>query len=285
MGIFGVIVAIAAIIGGIMFTQLDRVDAGYVGVKVDLLGDEKGVNAEEVGVGRYWIGINEDLYKFPTFAVNYVWTAGNDEGSPDDESLTFQSVEGMDIGADVGITYSIDPTMVSELFERYRRGIDEITDTYLRNMVRDALVNESSKMRVNAIYGTGKTDLMLRVEESVRQQVAQYGILIERVYLIGSLRLPERVVAAIDAEISANSEARQRQNEVEGAKAEAEKTRATAEGRADAILTEARAQAEANRLLAQSVSDELINYQSVQKWDGVLPSVTGGATPMISLTR
>lgn len=284
MKFIGALAAIAAIVGVIFLTQLERVEAGYVGVKVDLLGDDKGVQAEEVGPGRYWIGINEDLYLFPTFSQNYVWTAAADDGSKGDESLTFQSVEGMDIGADVGITYSVDPTMVSTLFQRYRKGIDEITDLYLRNMVRDALVNEASRMKVDAIYGTGKTGLMERAEQSVREQVSQYGIIIEKVYWIGSLRLPGRVVDAIDAEISANSQARQRQNEIETARAEAEKERARAQGAADAILIEARAQAEANRILSESLTPEVLQSTALSKWDGVLPRMTGdGAIPMVNV--
>ncbi|QGH74897.1 SPFH domain / band 7 family protein [Bacteriophage DSS3_MAL1] len=284
MRFLAVLAAIAAIVGVIALAQLERVEAGYVGVKVDLLGDDKGVQAEEVGPGRYWIGINEDLYLFPTFSQNYVWTMDETDGSKGDESLTFQSVEGMDIGADVGITYSVDPTKVSTLFQRYRKGIDEITDLYLRNMVRDALVNEASTMKVDLIYGTGKTGLMERAEQSVREQVAQYGILIEKVYWIGSLRLPERVVAAIDAEIAANSQARQRQNEIETARAEAQKERERAQGEADAILLRATAQAEANRILAESLTPEVLQSTALDKWDGVLPRMTGdGAVPMINV--
>lgn len=44
-----------------------KVEAGHVGVKVYLLGRDKGVDSEVLGVGRYWIGWNEDLYLFPTY--------------------------------------------------------------------------------------------------------------------------------------------------------------------------------------------------------------------------
>jgi hypothetical protein len=39
-----------------------KVPAGNVGVKVYLLGTNKGVDHEVLGVGRYWIGFNEELY-------------------------------------------------------------------------------------------------------------------------------------------------------------------------------------------------------------------------------
>jgi regulator of protease activity HflC (stomatin/prohibitin superfamily) len=275
---------VLAFLGGITYlTFLDKVPAGHVGVKVHLLGTEKGVGSEELGPGRYLIGFNEQLFLFPTFTQNYVWTATNDDGSPNDEGMTFQSGQGLDIGADVGITYSVDATKVSTLFERYRKGLPEITDGQLRNMVRDALVGEASKMTVEAIYGAGKTEMMQRVEEKVRTQVAPFGIKVERVYWIGKLRLPEQVIAAINSEISANSQARQRENEVAASKAEADKARAVAAGEADAITALAEAQAEANTKLARSITPELVEYLQAQKWDGALPQVTGGATPLISL--
>ncbi len=61
-----------------------KVPAGNVGIKVYLLGKSKGVDTEELPVGRYWIGINEELYKFPTFTQNYVWTKNINEGSIND---------------------------------------------------------------------------------------------------------------------------------------------------------------------------------------------------------
>ena len=36
------------------------------------------------------------------------------------------------------------------------------------------------------------------------------------------------------------------------------------------------AQAEANRKIAESLSEPLIEYQKIQKWDGKLPTVSGG---------
>ena len=72
----------------LMGTACSKVPSGHVGVKVYLLGGEKGVDSEELGVGRYYIGINEELYLFPTFKQNYVWTADEREGSESNESFT-----------------------------------------------------------------------------------------------------------------------------------------------------------------------------------------------------
>lgn len=68
------------------------------------------------------------------------------------------------------------------------------------------------------------------------------------------------------------------ENEAAIAKAEADKQVAITNAEAEAQKTSiaADAQAEANRKLAESLSDTLIDYQKIQKWDGKLPTVSGG---------
>jgi hypothetical protein len=45
-----------------------------VGVKCYLLGKSKGVDAEALGVGRYYIGFQQELYLYPTFVQQYAFT-------------------------------------------------------------------------------------------------------------------------------------------------------------------------------------------------------------------
>lgn len=261
------------------------VPAGNVGVKVNLLGGEKGVDSEVLSVGRYWLGWNEELYLFPTFMQNYVWTAGVDEGSPDDESISFQTADGMTANADLGISYSIDPEKVSLIFQTYRRGVEEITDTFLRNMVRDALVKQASNKPIEYVYGAGKSDLLASVQKDVADQVGPLGINIGKIYWIGEIRLPQTVIDSINAKNAATQMAQQRQNEVAQAKAEADKKIEDARGTAESILRVADAQAKANKLLAQSLTPEFVQYQAITKWDGILPKMTGSAAvPFIDVT-
>ena len=262
------------------------VPAGNVGVKVNMLGGDKGVDTEVLGVGRYWIGMNEQLYLFPTFMQNYVWTKDPTEGSPNDESISFQTADGMTANADIGISYSIDPEKVSLIFQTYRRGVDEITDTFLRNMVRDALVKEASNKPIEYVYGAGKADLLASVQKDVADQVTPIGIKIDKIYWIGEIRLPQTVIDSINNKNAATQQAQQRQNEVATAKAEAEKKVAEAEGTAKSLLAVANAQAEANKVLAQSITPEFIQYQAITKWDGKLPTMTGSnAVPFIDVTK
>lgn len=91
-------IALLAVLAGSV-AGCSYVPAGNVGVKVNMLGGDKGVDTEVLGVGRYWIGMNEELYVFPTFMQNYVWTKDPAEGSPNDESISFQTADGMTANA------------------------------------------------------------------------------------------------------------------------------------------------------------------------------------------
>lgn len=262
-----------------------KVPSGHVGVKVYLLGGSKGVDTEELGVGRYWVGWNEELHLFPTFTQNTVWTADSREGSLEDESITFQTKEGLSVNADIGLAYHIDPTKVTAIFQKYRKGIDEITDIYLRNIVRDAFVVASSNKSVEFVYGEGKAELRDEVEQIVKAKVEPIGIVIEQISFVGDLRLPDSVVTALNAKIAALQKASQRENEVKEAEAEARKKIAAAQGEAESIKVVALAQADANKILSNSITSTLVEYKRIEKWNGIMPTYMAGAmpTPMLNI--
>lgn len=267
---------VAMLVLGLAFlTGCTQVPAGYAGVKVYLLGGPKGVDTEVLGTGRYFIGINEQLYLFPLFKQNYVWTADQRVGSPNDESISFQTKEGMTVSCDLGISYTIEREKVSTVFQTYRRGVDEITDTFLHNTVRNAFNELGSKMTVEDVYGEGKSSLLKAVTEKVRGSVSEQGIQIEEVYLVNSFRLPDNVVKALNSKIEATQRAQQRENELREAEAEAKKSVAKAEGEAAALLATAKAQADANIILAKSLTSELVELKRIEKWNGSVPQVMG----------
>lgn len=261
----------------------EKVTAGNVGIKVNLLGSEKGVQQEVLGPGRYWIGWNEELYKFPTFSQTVVWEA--------EQAIGFQTREGMNVDADIGITYSIDGEKVPQVFQRYRRGVDELTDVVIRNAVQDAMVNRSSPLDVKSVYGEGKVLLLTQVTDDVREKFAPEGINIESLSWRSEVRVPPQVLDAINATIEADQQSQRRRNEVASAKAEADKKIEEARGETestklrtaaevDRITRSAEAQAKANEELAKSLTPELIRSQEIQAWDGKLPQFIGGDAPI-----
>lgn len=255
-----------------------KIPAGFVGLKVNLVGDSKGA-VTEVPSGRYFdVFPNIEYFKFPLFTQTYVWTEGKDEGSPNDEAIRFQTGEGMQIAADIGVTLVIspEPGSAKNLFLKYRRGIEEVIDSPLRNAVRDSFNRHGSKFTADQIIGDGKSELIALVYEDVKAQFAPI-IQIQSLSYLKSPRPPQNVIDALNAKVQATQLAIQRENEVRTAEAEANKKIAEARGKAESILIEARAQAESNKILSSSLTPVLVQSQWIAAWDGKLPQVASDA--------
>ena len=95
--------------------------------------------------------------------------------------------------------------------------------------------------------------------------------------------------------MEATQNAIQSENRVRQVKAEAEQaiTKATgaaeaarqeAEGTADALLINARAEAKANEIIRLSMTASVLQYRSIEHWDGKLPTYNGGGQlPMLTI--
>ena len=249
----------------------DYIEPGQVGVKVTTSGGDRGIQRTLLEPGRHWLWFSERLYTFPTFVQNYVWTKERTTQSPTDESIDFQSREGANINSDFGVQYSFERSRIPDIFARYRMGATEITRQTLRNEVRDALVTHASSRRIEDIIGEGKNEFMDHVLRQVRERMAPHGILIDNIYAVGRFRLAAETEAAINRRIAAAQETEQRRQQVETARMEAERQQ-----------IEAEAQARANRVIAESITPELVQFMAVQKWNGQLPAATSGM-PFVNL--
>lgn len=271
---YKIIIIIILLIISLSFMCFNMINPGYVGVVVDLMGDKKGIETQELHVGMHWIAPWKRIYQFPIFEQNNNW-----EG--EHEGFNFQTSEGMAVSADIGITYHLRSECIPMIFQRYRRGMDEITHIFIRNYIRDAVNKSASKTKIEDLYG-GKEGFFEDIETHVKSDLSAIGIDISRIYLIGRFHFPNTVIAALNAKIEAMQRAQQRENELREAEAEAKKQIAKYEGQAKCAILQAEAEAKANTVLSKSITLELIQWQSVQKWDGKMPQVTGSAIPFIN---
>lgn len=268
---------ILLLLGTILLSSCSKVPAGYVGVKVYTLGNNKGVDSETLGVGRYFLWVNEELYLFPTFQQNHSWIGSN--------SFSFSTKDGMKVNSDIGITFSFDKTQIDQVFQKYRLGVEEIIDLPLKNSVRDALNRVSSKYSIESVYGEEKSEIIKEVKEIVYDKFIPEGIIIEDIYWLGQPIFPQNVIDSINSKVEADQSAQRAENQLREAEAEAKKKIATAQGDADSLLIKARAEAEANEIKQKSITSNLIEYEKVQKWDGKLPQVHGSTTPIINMGK
>lgn len=258
---------------------LSKVPAGNVGIEYHMLGSSKGADIEERGPGRYWLGWNDEMYLFPTFTQNYVW-----EG---EETMHFQDKDGMKVSSNIQISYSIHPDKADEVFRKYRRGVDEITDVVLRRAVQSQLINVGSTLSAEQIYGSGKEKLLTEVTRRVNAEFNGYGIFIESLQWSGELDMPQPIKDAIQLKVAATQLTARKQQEVQQAEADANKARARAAGEADAKLTLATADAQAIKIRGDALRDNpgLVELNAVDKWDGHLPEQMFGnaALPFVNV--
>ena len=254
---------IAAAVGGVLIVflgvyalfALTTIQAGYVGVRVNLYAD-KGVDNEVVGTGRYFLGINEKMYEFPTFNQLYNY------GQP----FTFQTSDAMDVKAEVGVEYNVVPEKAATLFQTYRKGIDEITSVNLRQYISDGLIKHAVKMDINALTQGGKTKLLDDVTKEIQSKIAPVGIRIVKLSWMTDLQYPQQVRDSINAKIEATQRSHLRENEVAQSKAEAE-----------AIAIKAKALRD---------NPGILQLNAIDKWDGKLPVYMSpnAAVPFVPVT-
>lgn len=240
---------------------MTKVPPGYVGVKVNLAGGKRGVSEQVLAVGRYAVNpLTEDIYNFPTFRQNLVWTAGGDT----DESITFSSKEGAQFNADIAMSYSFASDRVTKIFQEYRQTPEVIADRVVRREVADAFNRAASKMLASEIYGEGKPQLLDDVLGALKKDLEPMGFLVHSVGFSGTPRPEEKVQEQINRVIAAKQDAIAAQQE-----------KLKQENLGAGKIAAAEAEARANQLKQSSLTPELLQYETIQKWDGVLPKVTG----------
>ena len=271
--------SIGAVVVGIgaayAILSITTVPAGYVGVRVNLYAD-KGVDNEVVGTGRYFVGINEQLYRFPTFnqLISY------------EDPFTFQTSDAMDVRARVGVEYNINPEKTATIFQTYRKGIEDITEINLRQYISDALIKHAAGMDINALTQGGKTALLDGVLKELRSKLDPVGIRIVKLSWVTDLIYPEQVKESINAKIEATQRALLRENEVAQSKAEAQKRIEEARGIAESTRLRAQAEADAIAIKAKALRDnpDVIRLNAIEKWDGKLPQMMTGNAPLPFIT-
>lgn len=262
--------AIIAVLGtfaviGIFMSSFARVQPGNVGIRVNNIAG--GVSPNSLSVGWYFSPPGTHIYEYPVFTRTYTWTASSTEQSPIDESFSFQDKNGLSLRADVAVSYHVDPVKASILFQRYRTDMDQIIAGPLRNAIRNAIVERASQLGVEQIYGDHKAELINTARQRVQAFFAPVGLQVEQIYWAGNIAVPQAVLDQINAKIANEQAALAAQANV-----------ATATANANARIQKARGDAEAIQVEAEAIrtNPEIVKLRAVEKWDGKLPTYTGG---------
>ena len=244
-----------------LFMSCERIDAGHVGVKVNLYGDNKGVSdVTEVTGMVFYNPITHNIYEFPTFIQHKEYTGDN--------SFVVNAKDGSEFHVSPIINYSVQREKVPSIFAKYRRSLEQIEEGFLKTAVFDAFRLATNKYTADELIGNRQT-YEVEVRKILEGQLLREGFVVNQ--FTSNLVYPETFKAAIEAKNNAVQAALRAENEVKTAEAQAKIKVATAEGNAQALLTSAKAEAEANRMKQQTLTPLLIQLEFVQKWDGKLP--------------
>jgi regulator of protease activity HflC (stomatin/prohibitin superfamily) len=152
----------------------------------------------------------------------------------------------------------------------------------VKQTIRQALQEVIGGEQIADIIGPKKAEAVGRAQALIAKRLAPYGIDVKQ-FTLNELRAPETVMSAINTKNVMQQQALTAQNELQKNTFQAQGDSIKAVGRAKAILAEAQAQAQANELLAKSISGSLVQYEMAKKWNGVMPTVSGSAMPMIQM--
>jgi regulator of protease activity HflC (stomatin/prohibitin superfamily) len=260
------------------------VNPGYVGIQVDYYGKDKGVQSYPVVTGRVWYNpITTAVLEYPTFVQTAKWTRSLNEGAPVNEEITFTNADGMSVAADISVSYHLEMEKVPAFYVRFRSDdLNVFTHGFLRNLARDKFDSHGGRFRIDQIMGDN-AQFVRDVRADLQTELDAIGVRIDQFGFIGAPRPPQQVIEAINAKVHANQLALQKQNELVQVQADAAKQVANAEGYAKSLLVKGEAEATYNKKLADSMSERLIEKWKLDKWNGVLPTVTGGAMPILNV--
>jgi regulator of protease activity HflC (stomatin/prohibitin superfamily) len=174
---------------------------------------------------------------------------------------------------DCTIFYSLQMAMVSKI---YRDIGPDVEDKILRSEIRASLRDAAANLTATDLYTLKRQSFVDNVTKTLKASFESRGITMEQV-LLRNVILPDQITKAINDKIAADQDAQKMIFVLQKEKQEAERKRIEAEG-----------QATAQKIVSQSLTPQILEYQRIQALryvgeKGNLIITNGGATPMIQI--
>ena len=286
----GGIIILAAVLIAVVATSFS---AGLVflqpeerGVVISAL-QAGGVRQATLEPGLHWIlPFAEYVIRYPISKQTYTMSIAVDEGQRvGDDSVAARTADGQEIFVDASVIYSVDPAHVISVHIAWQgRYGEELVRPQSRGIIRDVV----SQYGVDAIVSAKREEMSVRISETLRNKLAENGILMDA-FILRNITFSQEYAASVEQKQIAEQLAKQAAFVVEQRHQEAEQARQTAQGSADAVviaakgeaearLINARAEAQALELIAAALAGnpDLITYQYVIR---LSPTITTMLVP------
>jgi regulator of protease activity HflC (stomatin/prohibitin superfamily) len=266
------LVAVALVVALLVLSPFSAVPNGHRGIKLTFGKADDAPLSEGLHLR---IPIMQTIYKMPVMIERS--ETESEAASRDLQRVTTQVV----------LNYHIDPAQVVRVYRQL--GVFE----NIEPRIIDPSVQEAMKA-VTATYTaeqlvTKRPDVANAIKSALRERMQRHGLVIDE-FSITNFKFSDSFDAAIEAKTVAEQQKLKAERDLERIKVEAEQRIAQARAEAESTKLGAQAQAEALRMQRESITPELIRLREVEarikaieKWDGKMPQVSGGAVPFINV--
>jgi regulator of protease activity HflC (stomatin/prohibitin superfamily) len=233
-----------------------------------------GVRPQALEPGLHWIlPVVEQVVTYSISNQTYTMSFASQEGQVEgDDSIRARTKDGQEVIIDASVIYRIDPSKMVQLHIVWQNNYENgIVRPETRGIIRDAV----SQYGVEEVVSTKRAEMVEIINEELSLTLANNNLeLID--FVLRDIHFSDEYAAAVEQKQIAEQLAQQAELTVEQKRQEAEQARQVAQGQADAAVIaaqgaaearviQAEAEAEANRLLAASLTPELVQYQYVLK--------------------
>ena len=176
------------------------------------------------------------------------------------------------VNTTIAVNYQINPSSAVAV-------VQKIGAKFLESEIVVPAIQESVKA-VTAKYTAeeliaSRASVSQEMSAALGAKIKEYGVAVQGFNVI-NFSFSEEFNRAIESKQVAQQNLIRIRTEQEELVVKAEAQAKAAEANAKAVLVAAEAQAEANQKLAESITPNLVEYEKIKKWDGKLPTVSGG---------
>lgn len=257
-----------------VFTSCTVVDSGEIGIKFHKWSSSKEDYGGVEGTCKGWVFYNPittSVFTYPTYIQRKNYEPFNVNAK---DASTFQM--------DPTIAYRIDPEKATSIFVKYRKGIEDLENGYIRTCIYEAYRTCANKYTSDSLMSSRanfESDVRARLEKSLQAE----GFLVEE--FTSQITPPKSLAQMINEKNAAVQSALKAANKVKEAEANAKIAIAEAQGNADAMKIKADAEAYYNRTIAASLSPLIVQEDWIEKWNGTVPTVVGGSNMMFDMSK
>jgi len=246
------------------------VDSGEIGIKFHKWSSNENDYGGVEGTCKGWVFYNpvtSSVFTYPTYIQrkNY-------------EPFAVNAKDASVFTMDPTIAYRINPEKACDIFTKYRRGIGDLENGYIRTCIYEAYrtcANQYTSDSLMSNRASFESDVRNRLNTSLMAE----GFIVEE--FTSQITPPASLAQMINEKNAAVQSALKAENKVKEAEAEAKIAIAQAKGNAEAMQIKADAEAYYNRTIAASLSPMIVQEDWIEKWDGHLPQVSSSGSGMM----